>query len=408
MKLTDLVKETNIALTANKGRTFLTMLGIIIGIVSVVVMVSIVSGFETWLEDQIGLGSARVITVTCEDNERSLSSTDADFLLEVCDNLETAIPTASTTASVDSQVATDDEDSSVSLYVVGADPDYFTMENMTLAYGSLYAADSGMAIILDENAAEAIFGSASQSLIGSSIDIDSNTYEICGIVESQSALLSAMSISMAYLPYTTACEALIGSTQIDSILVKVADEGDVEYAAAQIEGVLAARHSVEYDEDGEQSVYSASTSSTSLSYLSTFTLAFDALAALVAGIALLVGGIGIMNMMLTNVTERFREIGLRKSLGARPRDITLQFLSESVALCVAGGIVGIVLGYAGAYGLCNIVVQLYPDVAGLTPVIKPSLVAIVFGVCTAIGIIFGYYPARRASKLNPTETLRYQ
>ena len=127
-----------------------------------------------------------------------------------------------------------------------------------------------------------------------------------------------------------------------------------------------------------------------------------------AGIALSVGGIGIMNMMLTNVTERYREIGLRKSLGARPIDIKLQFLSESIALCLIGGLVGTLAGWGGAQALAQAIVSAQSSFEGLTAVTSPELVALVFAICTLIGIVFGYYPAAKAAKLNPSETLRYQ
>ncbi|MCD8199508.1 MAG: ABC transporter permease [Coriobacteriaceae bacterium] len=414
MRARDVLHETGAALSANKGRTFLTMLGIIIGIVSAVVMVSIVSGFEVWLEDNMGLGAARVVTVSSEDSDRPLATDDADFLLEVCDDLEMALPVASgvTTAETSSAqsdaTAASEEDSEDMLYLMGVDPDYFTMEDISLEYGALYAADSGMALILDEAAAESIFGVADASVIGRSYDIADNTFQVVGIVEPTSMLMSSLSISFAYLPYQTMCDAVLGEQTVDEILALVAQGGDVSFSAAQIAGVLAARHNISYDDEGNQDVYVAETVDSSLENLDIFSTAFNALAFLVAGIALLVGGVGIMNMMLTNVTERYREIGLRKSLGARPRDITVQFLAESVALCLVGGIIGILLGYAGAWGLVAIVVQVEPTVAGLTPVITVGLVVAVVCICIAIGIIFGIYPARRAAKLNPAETLRYQ
>ena len=137
-------------------------------------------------------------------------------------------------------------------------------------------------------------------------------------------------------------------------------------------------------------------------------MSFQILVTATASISLLVGGIGIMNMMLTNVTERIREIGLRKALGARASDITKQFLCESILICIMGGVIGIALGYAGAWGLAGSFSRMITIDTGITPIITPTIVMVTSGICIGIGLIFGYWPARRASKLNPVESLRYQ
>ena len=141
--------------------------------------------------------------------------------------------------------------------------------------------------------------------------------------------------------------------------------------------------------------------------METMMMSFSLLMGSVASISLFVGGIGIMNMMLTNVTERIREIGLRKSLGARRRDITKQFLLEAVMLCVAGGVFGIVFGFLAAWGLGQVIGAVQPGMS-VTPVLAPEVVAGAVGVCVLIGVVFGSYPARRAAKLDPVESLRYQ
>ena len=413
MKARDVIVETEQSLSSKKGRSVLTVLGIVVGIAAAVVMVSLISGLSGWLEDNMGLGSARVATVTSSSDQYELEYDDIDFLLGANEDVEEVVPVVSDTVTVDSDTSSEDADSddeetsTESIQLVGAPTDYFELENLELSSGSLYTDTSDATIVLDEGAVENLYGDSSTNVLGELIQLDGDVYTVVGVVES-SSLTSTMSASIGYVSYETMVDTVTGIEQVDTLLCLAVEDADVGTVAAEVEGMLAARHGVEYDEDGEQSVYSASTTESSLEMLEDFTLTFDALAAIVAGIALLVGGIGIMNMMLTNVSERYREIGLRKSLGARPRDITMQFLAEAVALCLTGGVVGIIAGYAGAWGMVALLGRVETSFAGLTPVITPGLVIGVFLVCTLIGVVFGYYPARRAAKLNPAETLRYQ
>jgi ABC-type antimicrobial peptide transport system permease subunit len=425
MRFLDLAQETHQSLSAKKGRSVLTILGIVIGIMAVVVMVSVITGFSSWLEESMGLGSARVVTVTSNDSRYELQYDDASFLTSASDKYESVIPVATTSYTVDgtssdsststtTTTSTSDTSSSsssssgVSLQVVGANSSYFDMENLDFSSGTSYTDTEEKQIVLDENAVENIYGDSSTNVVGQTLTLGNDSYKIVGVVESSSASSMGASSSMAYVSYETMSGTMLNAQQVDTLLCLAKEDEDVGEVADETVGMLAARHGVEYDDDGTQSVYSASTTESALESLENYTLTFDALAALVAGIALLVGGIGIMNMMLTNVSERIREIGLRKSLGARPRDITLQFLAESVALCLTGGVIGIIAGYAGAWGLVAILTRVDSSFSGLTPQISPELVLIVFAVCTAIGIVFGYYPARRAAKLNPAETMHYQ
>ena len=410
MRFRDLIIETHQSLSAAKVRSVLTILGIVIGIMSVVVMVSLITGFSGWLEDSMGLGSARVVTVTSSDDEHALACTDAAFLTSADDAYEQVIVEASKTYTVDSQSSDDDSssDSGVSLQVIGVSSQYFDLENVDIESGGAYADEAANEIVLDTAAVENIYGSSGTAVVGQTITLGGDSYRIVGVAESKGGSAMMGASSLAYVSYETMSTTMLNANSVSALLGLVKEDEDVTKAAARAEGLLASRHGVEYDEDGEQNVYTASTTASALESLESYTLTFDALAALVAGIALLVGGIGIMNMMLTNVSERIREIGLRKSLGARPRDITLQFLAESVALCLTGGVIGIAAGYAGAWGLAAVLARIDSSFAGLVPVITPVLVAVVFAVCASIGVVFGYYPARRAAKLDPAETLRYQ
>ncbi len=433
MRFPDLMHETRASLLANKGRSALTILGIAIGITSVVVMASLITGFENWLEDSMGLGSARVITVTSQDSEHALSEDDADFLAQSIANVSCALPQASTSQSVGSTASSSSSSSSSSassastagsssgsnssdssssdsttLQLTGVSSQYFSMQNINLIEGSAYQDNEENKLVIDENAVESIYGDSSYNPVGQTLTLGSESYTIVGVSESSQLLQGISGLCFGYVSYQNMCSVLLGANQVDSIYAQATDDADVSYTAAQIEGALVARHNISYDEDGSQSTYSASTTESAQDSLASFTTAFDALAALVAGIALSVGGIGIMNMMLTNVTERYREIGLRKSLGARPIDIKLQFLSESIALCLVGGLVGTLAGWGGAQALAQAIVSAQSSFEGLTAVTSPGLVALVFAICTLIGIVFGYYPAAKAAKLNPSETLRYQ
>ncbi len=431
MKVPDLLHETSASLLANKGRSALTILGIAIGITSVVVMASLITGFENWLEDSMGLGSARVITVSSQDSQYALSEDDASFLAESIDNIEKALPEASTSktvgASSSSSSTTTSTDSSsaaasssnsssnsssssdsVTLQITGVNSEYFDMQNIKLTLGAAYENSAENQLVLSENAVENIYGDSFYNPVGQTLSLGSESYTVVGVSESSQIMQGINGMSFGYVSYENMCDVLLGGSQVDTIYALASENADISYAAAQVTGALVARHNISYDEDGEQSVYSASTTESAQESLASFTTAFDALAALVAGIALSVGGIGIMNMMLTNVTERYREIGLRKSLGARPIDIKLQFLSESIALCIIGGAVGTIIGWWGAQALAQAIVNAQSNFAGLEAVTNPELVVLVFAICTIIGIVFGYYPAAKAAKLNPAETLRYQ
>ena len=202
-----------------------------------------------------------------------------------------------------------------------------------------------------------------------------------------------------------------------SSVVGLAREGaDIESVQEQtIEQIAKVKNIPEEERENMIWVYSMKSS---IDQLDTFMMSFQLIMGSVAGISLLVGGIGIMNMMLTNVTERIREIGVRRALGARGRDITMQFLTESAVLCVTGGVIGTIAGYAIAWGLAFAAGAFGLDMgamtgmsgsgATLTPAIEPGAIAIAVGISILIGLVFGYYPARRAAKLDPVECLRYQ
>ena len=208
------------------------------------------------------------------------------------------------------------------------------------------------------------------------------------------------------MPYSTYSARLTGTKTISQVFGYARENADMKALADETKSWLLDWFNIPSAQAEDR--VTVMTLSSIIEQMNATLMSFQVLVTATASISLLVGGIGIMNMMLTNVTERIREIGLRKALGARASDITKQFLCESILICIMGGVIGIALGYAGAWGLAGSFSSMITLETGITPIITPNIVMITSGICIGIGLIFGYWPARRASKLNPVESLRYQ
>ncbi|HIW75293.1 MULTISPECIES: ABC transporter permease [Gordonibacter] len=395
MKLGDLFYETWHALAANKGRSFLTILGIVIGITAVIAMTSLIAGVQNMLMGELGLSQARQVSIS------AYTSTGMTF--EDLDKLKAGMPdyeilTGSAYASAEITLA-DGQKSYFSL--IGVRPDYFAANGSRLKEGRFFTdseeRNGARLIVVNGDFGLQLFGSADVDMLGKSVRLGNDDYTIVGVLETSSFMGGAP----LFVPFTTAQTRLDGERSISQIVGFAREDTDMEQLVESTRDYVARYLNVEPENVGVYSLDSA------IKQLETTIASFSLLMGAVASISLFVGGIGIMNMMLTNVTERIREIGLRKSLGARRRDITKQFLLEAIMLCVTGGVFGIVFGFAAAWGLSGVVGAVQPGMS-LTPVLAPEVVAGAVGVCVAIGIVFGYYPARRAAKLDPVESLRYQ
>lgn len=411
MSIIDLMREAMRSLEANRGRSLLTILGIVIGIAAVIAMTSLIGGVRNGLISGMGLNAARIVYINCG---YPLDEDDIEDLARLMPDYETIEGT------YDSYSQVQMGDKSLSVGITGASATYLEMTGAAsrLAEGRIYtdaeAESKSRVALIGRNGIEAFFGSPGADAVGKTIQLNGKSFTVLGVVDDG---MTGTDYCNVYMPTETVRQDFGQGWDYLSSVVGLAREGaDIE--AVQQQTVEQVGKLKGIAEDELESMVSVWSMKSSIDQLNTFMMSFQLIMGAVAGISLLVGGIGIMNMMLTNVTERIREIGVRRALGARGRDITLQFLTESATLCVSGGIIGTLAGYAIAWGLAFGAGALGFDLgsmtgmgstgAALTPAIEPGAIAIAVGISIVIGLVFGYYPARRAAKLDPVECLRYQ
>ena len=405
MTIPDLLQETRTALSANKVRSGLTILGIVIGIASVIAMVSIGAGASASIQSSIeGLGSnlltvmpgflqpGRGFVSAGRGSAQTLKNPDADLLRGI-----TGVAYVSPELQRRFQIVSPAGNNTNST-VIGVTPDYASVRNVSAAEGS-FIADShlrglGRVAVLGPTAAQDLFGD--EDALGKNIRISKVNFKIIGILETKGSAGFFNPDDTVFVPITTMQKILTGDEFLSTIAVSVTAKEDMPRVQAEATAALVQKHRV----DPQSPDFSIVSQADILGTLTQVTTTFTIFLASIAGISLVVGGIGIMNMMLTTVTERTREIGLRKAIGATKRDISMQFLTEAVALTFLGGIIGVALGW--------IISVLVSHFAGIATSVSLSSVILAFGVSAAIGIIFGFYPARRAAGLHPIEALRYE
>jgi len=409
MKFSDITHETYAALSANKVRSGLTILGIVIGISSVIAMVSIGTGASNTISSSIESLGSNLIQITPGAQQtrgfgassgrggaKTLTNDDALAIAEQIADVE----------AVDSQVSgryqITAKGTNTNTSVTGVTANYSQIRNVEVAEGSFISDtqnnSASKVAVLGPTTRDDLFGEGTNA-IGQAIRINGLEFKIIGVTVAKGGTGFQNQDDIIYIPVRSAQRylSLSGDQYLTTIAVQATTPEVMTQVQADITLLLLDRHKIS---DAALADFSVLNQNDILSTASSVTSTLTYLLAAIGGISLLVGGIGIMNMMLTTVTERTREIGLRKAIGARKRDISTQFLAEAVALTVIGGIVGIALGW-----LISFVVNL----TGLvTTTVSLSSVLLAFGVSAITGIVFGYYPARRAASLNPIEALRYE
>ncbi len=402
----ELFKESFISLKLNKMRTGLAMLGIIIGIGSVIGLISIGESSKKSVTSRIESLGSNLITISPSSQRSGMvrgGSTVKTLTLADADALEksglSAISLVSPEYSGRYQVISGDANTNTSIYGVKAA--YSTVHNLKVSSGrfitdSDYNANSHVAVI-GPDTVEELFGSANYNCLGETIRINGLNFTIIGITTAKGSSGMGSSDSAIYIPLSTGMKQLFGVTYLNSLAVQAASSDVIIQAQNQVGYFLLARHKISEPVNADFYIRS---SEEMLETISSVTGTFTALLSGVAAISLIVGGIGIMNIMLVTVTERTREIGLRKALGAKRKTIITQFLTESIILTFGGGIIGIILGIALSYS--------YSVFNSSVFTISFSSVMLAFLVSVGIGILFGWYPARKAASLQPIEALRYE
>ena len=391
MKLMQAVKMAFSAIFSNRMRSFLTMLGVIIGVFAVAVLVSVMEGATNSVTDQMqGLGSTQ-ISAQILGGRYKLTLADLkeieelDYVIGVSTDLSSTMKAKNGATTYD-------------VNVVASTASFTLVQNRTVETGRFFAqhdVDQRAAVaVLGSKAAVGLFGSA-EDVIGKEIAIAGKPFTIIGVLEDKGSTIMGDADDMIVIPISVG-QRLVGSTSIRSLTIVATSDAEVGQAQLAVEKYLDRKLGKTSDDRDTYRIYAQSQI---LDSISTITGMMTGLLAGIAAISLLVGGIGIMNIMLVSVTERTREIGIRKAIGARRRDILIQFLVEAMAITLLGGIIGLILGQLGTMLVANLI--------DITAQVTPEIIALSLGFSLFVGVVFGLYPAAKAANLQPIDALRH-
>jgi len=394
------------ALRANKARSLLTMLGIIIGVAAVITMISLGEGAKKAVADRLqALGTNLVyirpgsvtarggIRMAIGSSER-ITEKDLKRLRAECTTVDDIVPELPRS----SQVVYGNKNWNTS--VIGTSPEYLDLRNFKISDGENFSErdvnSMARVAVIGPKVVENLFGDVNP--VGRTIKVGRLNFNVIGVTESKGASGGWLDFDdVVIIPYTTAQKRVFGVDFFNSLLARIKDDSMLPAAYLEIERILRKSHHLRPEQDNDFSLQSQSDFAAAREETAQ-TMTYLLMG--VAMVSLLVGGIGIMNIMLVSVTERTREIGVRIAVGARRRDILVQFVMEAVTLALLGGLLGILLGIASSYGMS--------EFFGWSTLIAPGSVAVSFLFAFVIGLFFGIYPARKASHLDPIEALRYE
>jgi putative ABC transport system permease protein len=414
MNIIETLKTSLRSILANKMRSSLTVLGIIIGVAAVISLMSIGRGSQSAITANIESLGTNLLFVrpgaATESGVRgalgsmtSLTLDDAEALADT--TLAPAVKAVAPQVQTFAQVVAGRQN--IFTQVLGVTPEYSSMRNYPVDEGRFIAdtdvKNRTLVAVLGSSVAETLYGDVSP--IGQSLKISNRQFKVIGVLKSKGSTGFGSSDDIIIAPITTVQTRLFsqrttsGSESVQTINVQVTSAKDTEAAIEQITSILRQRHKITGEDD-----FTINSQQETIDTLKESTQVWVLFLGAIAGISLLVGGIGIMNIMLVSVTERTREIGIRKAIGAKKRDILLQFLVESAVLSLVGGGIGVLIGW----GVSKLVSGINLGGTAITTVMSADILILAVSVSAAIGIIFGIYPAYRAARLNPIEALRYE
>jgi putative ABC transport system permease protein len=406
MNLRNLFKIAIRALVRNKLRAFLTMLGIIIGVASVIAMLAIGEGSKASItEEMSGMGTNMVMIMPNMQRRGGVSlGSSSSMALKYSDvtairNEAASVASVSPEVRANGQVIYGNQNTQTTVY--GTSEEYLSIRKLTVNTGRIFNSQEirsmAKVCLLGQTVVDNLFGEGVDP-VGLTIRIKNLPFQIIGTLEDKGESgMGQDQDDLILAPYTTVQRRLAAIDYINGIYASAVSENRSAAAIEEIEEILRRTHKIKESEENDFRIMSQSEL---IETVSTVTDIMTILLGAIAGISLLVGGIGIMNIMFVSVTERTREIGLRMSIGGRSKDILRQFLVESIILSILGGIFGILFGYVIARGAGSIM--------DMEPLVQTQAVVLAFIVCFVIGVFFGWYPARKAANLNPIDALRYE